>query len=121
MRRAVGRRRRRATRASSAPRVRVAVADLVDAGVIGDPVGAAGLPKGQPPTLSVPVMFGWTVHMNGYVPAASAGTSYFATVTPVTTSPLNTWAPEASLISTLCGVPASPFRNSIVNGASAGA
>src|SRR4029079_11212044 len=69
----------------------------------------------------VPVMFGCTVHLNGYDPAASAGTSYFATVTPVTTGPMNTWAPDGSLISTLCRGPESPVRNSIVNGASAGA
>src|SRR6478752_3647788 len=42
-------------------------------------------------------------------------------MTPVTMSPLNASLPLLSLMSTLCGVPASPFRNSIWNGTLAGA
>ena len=38
-------------------------------------------------TVSVPVMFGWTSQKNWYVPAAIAGT-LFATLVPVTISPL---------------------------------
>src|SRR6476619_2454307 len=66
-------------------------------------------------------MVGWTVHAKGYVPAARAGTWYCFVATPGKMSPLNLTAPVESLISMLCGVPASWLSKSMTNGASAGA
>src|SRR6478735_3297848 len=51
--------------------------------------------------VSVPVIDGCTEQTNGYEPAFRAGTWYWRLATPGKISPLNTSAPDESLISTL--------------------
>ncbi len=52
-------------------------------------------------------MFVCTEQMNWYVPAASGWTSYALVSTPLKMSPVKIVVPAASLIATLCGMPAS--------------